>query len=110
MHASTLLQCTGFVIPRPFALGDLINGIAGLICSDMNCCDKGMLVYSVHSVCAGAVTHTNSRKLDEYRSFQMFREWTLLDAYRLEARMMMATSVTKKLMEHTAVIYKKIYP
>ncbi|GMT17128.1 hypothetical protein PFISCL1PPCAC_8425, partial [Pristionchus fissidentatus] len=40
----------------------------------------------------------------------MFREWTLLDPYRLEARLMMTTTVTKKLMEHTAVIYKKVYP
>ncbi|WKX98323.1 hypothetical protein Q1695_013758 [Nippostrongylus brasiliensis] len=40
----------------------------------------------------------------------MFREWTLLDEQRLEARLLMATTVTRRLMEHTSVIYKKIYP
>lgn len=40
----------------------------------------------------------------------MFREWTLLDENRLEARLLMTTTITRRLMEHTAVIYKKIYP
>ncbi|CAI5445905.1 unnamed protein product [Caenorhabditis angaria] len=40
----------------------------------------------------------------------MFREWTMLDEKRLEARLLMTTTVTRRLMEHTAVIYKKMYP
>uniref|UniRef100_A0A0K0CWL9 DUF1794 domain-containing protein n=1 Tax=Angiostrongylus cantonensis TaxID=6313 RepID=A0A0K0CWL9_ANGCA len=40
----------------------------------------------------------------------MFREWTLLDEERLESRLLMTTTVTRKLMEHTFIIYKKIYP
>ncbi|VDM67432.1 unnamed protein product [Strongylus vulgaris] len=40
----------------------------------------------------------------------MFREWTLLDEERFEARLLMSTTVTHQLMEHTRVIYKKIYP
>uniref|UniRef100_A0A7I4Y9U9 ShKT domain-containing protein n=1 Tax=Haemonchus contortus TaxID=6289 RepID=A0A7I4Y9U9_HAECO len=40
----------------------------------------------------------------------MFREWTLLDEERFESRLLMATTVTRRLMEHTAIIYKKIYP
>ncbi|CAJ0597717.1 unnamed protein product [Cylicocyclus nassatus] len=41
---------------------------------------------------------------------QMFREWTLLDEQNFEARLLMATTVTHRLMEHTRIIYKKIYP
>ncbi|CAB3402473.1 unnamed protein product [Caenorhabditis bovis] len=40
----------------------------------------------------------------------MYREWTLLDEHRFESRLLMTTTVTRRLMEHTAVIYKKIYP
>ncbi|CAI4232262.1 unnamed protein product [Auanema sp. JU1783] len=40
----------------------------------------------------------------------MFREWTMLDENKLEARLLMTTTVTRRLMEHTSVIYKKIYP
>ncbi|CAD6194075.1 unnamed protein product [Caenorhabditis auriculariae] len=40
----------------------------------------------------------------------MFREWTLLDESHLEARLLMTTTITRRLMEHTAIIYKKIYP
>ncbi|KJH50251.1 hypothetical protein DICVIV_03615 [Dictyocaulus viviparus] len=40
----------------------------------------------------------------------MFREWTLLDEERFESRLLMATTVTRRLMEHTSVIYTKIYP
>ncbi|KAK6029563.1 hypothetical protein OSTOST_04326 [Ostertagia ostertagi] len=40
----------------------------------------------------------------------MFREWTLLDEERFEARLLMATTVTRRLMEHTSIIYKKVYP
>ncbi|CAJ0578700.1 unnamed protein product, partial [Mesorhabditis spiculigera] len=39
----------------------------------------------------------------------MFREWTLLDENRLEARLIMATTVTRSLMEHTSIIYKRVY-
>ncbi|KHJ98316.1 hypothetical protein OESDEN_01699 [Oesophagostomum dentatum] len=41
---------------------------------------------------------------------QMFREWTLLDEQQLESRLLMTTTVTHRLMEHTRIIYKKIYP
>ncbi|EPB65122.1 hypothetical protein ANCCEY_15815, partial [Ancylostoma ceylanicum] len=40
----------------------------------------------------------------------MFREWTLLDEQHFESRLLMTTTVTRRLMEHTTVIYKKIYP
>ncbi|CAJ0941187.1 unnamed protein product, partial [Mesorhabditis belari] len=39
----------------------------------------------------------------------MFREWTLLDENRLEARLLMTTTVTRHLMEHTSIIYKRIF-
>lgn len=41
---------------------------------------------------------------------QMYREWTLLDERRLEARLRMSTPVTRKLMEHTRIVYRKIFP
>ncbi|KAK6743261.1 hypothetical protein RB195_010489 [Necator americanus] len=40
----------------------------------------------------------------------MIREWTLLDQEHFESRLLMTTTVTRQMMEHTTVIYKKIYP
>ncbi|VDK19236.1 unnamed protein product [Anisakis simplex] len=39
----------------------------------------------------------------------MIRSWTLLDPGHLEARLFMGT-VTHHLMEHTSVVYERIYP
>ncbi|KIH56608.1 hypothetical protein ANCDUO_13213 [Ancylostoma duodenale] len=51
-----------------------------------------------------------SSLFSEVEYVQMFREWTLLDEQHFESRLLMTTTVTRRLMEHTSVIYKKIYP